>query len=159
MDEYAQAGAVIQEDMSEATAIMSIKVLPVDSLLPDKTYSFFSHTIKAQEANMPLLDAVLDKVRILERNQHDLSHWAVYLHPNLQRIRLMDYETMRNDKGQRVVAFGQYAGIAGMINILHGLGLRLLALGHHTPFMVRLNRTETWESKDGQFSSLTVRLC
>lgn len=24
-----------------------------------------------------------------------------------------------------------------MINILHGLGLRFLALGHHTPFMVR----------------------
>lgn len=54
-----------------------------------------------------------------------------------QRIRLLDYETMRNDKGLRVVAFGQYAGMAGMINILHGLGLRLLAFGHHTPFMVR----------------------
>jgi len=40
--------------------------------------------------------------------------------------------------GQRVVAFGKYAGMAGMINILHGLGLRLLALGHHTPFMVRV---------------------
>ena len=38
--------------------------------------------------------------------------------------------------GRRLVAFGKYAGVAGMINILHGLGLRLLALGHHTPFMV-----------------------
>lgn len=37
--------------------------------------------------------------------------------------------------GQRVVAFGKMAGIAGIVNILHGLGLRLLALGHHTPFM------------------------
>lgn len=63
MEEYSQAGAAIQDNVSEATAILSIKVLPVDSLLPDKTYSFFSHTIKAQEANMPLLDAVLDKVR------------------------------------------------------------------------------------------------
>lgn len=34
------------------------------------------------------------------------------------------------------MAFGKYAGVAGMVNILHGLGLRLLALGHHTPFMV-----------------------
>lgn len=42
---------------------------------------------------------------------------------------------MVNEKNQRVVAFGHYAGIAGMINILHGIGLRLLALGHHTPFM------------------------
>ncbi len=38
-----------------------------------------------------------------------------------------------------MVAFGQYAGITGMINILHGLGLKLLALGHHTPFMVSHN--------------------
>jgi len=41
-----------------------------------------------------------------------------------------------DERGQRVVAFGKYAGLAGMVNILHGLGLRLLALGHHTPFMV-----------------------
>jgi len=45
---------------------------------------------------------------------------------------------MVNEQGSRVVAFGQYAGVAGMINILHGLGLRLLALGHHTPFMASL---------------------
>jgi len=44
---------------------------------------------------------------------------------------------MVDEGGSRVVAFGQYAGVAGMINILHGLGLRLLALGHHTPFMAR----------------------
>jgi alpha-aminoadipic semialdehyde synthase len=41
-----------------------------------------------------------------------------------------------DERGQRVVAFGKHAGLAGMVNILHGLGLRLLALGHHTPFMV-----------------------
>jgi len=45
---------------------------------------------------------------------------------------------MVNEHGSRVVAFGKYAGVAGMINILHGLGLRLLALGHHTPFMASL---------------------
>lgn len=54
----------------------------------------------------------------------------------LQNIRLVDYEKMVNSEGARVVAFGKYAGVAGMINILHGMGLRLLALGHHTPFMV-----------------------
>lgn len=42
---------------------------------------------------------------------------------------------MVDSQGQRVVAFGKYAGIAGMIDILHGVGVRLLALGHHTPFM------------------------
>jgi len=52
-----------------------------------------------------------------------------------KKVRLIDYEKMVNENGQRVVAFGKYAGIAGMIDILNGIGLRLLALGHHTPFM------------------------
>lgn len=105
-------GAVIQEDVSEASLVIGVKQIPIDNLLPETTYAFFSHTIKAQEANMPLLDAILEK-----------------------NIRLVDYEKMNNSEGARVVAFGKYAGVAGMINILHGLGLRLLALGHHTPFM------------------------
>jgi alpha-aminoadipic semialdehyde synthase len=41
-------------------------------LLPEKTYFFFSHTIKAQEYNMPLLDAMLQK-----------------------KIRMIDYECIR----------------------------------------------------------------
>uniref|UniRef100_A0ABK0LV48 Aminoadipate-semialdehyde synthase n=1 Tax=Rattus norvegicus TaxID=10116 RepID=A0ABK0LV48_RAT len=52
-----------------------------------------------------------------------------------KEIRLIDYEKMVDHRGSRIVAFGQWAGVAGMINILHGMGLRLLALGHHTPFM------------------------
>lgn len=112
MQNYLNAGAVIQEDISEASVIFGVKQVPVDQLIPDKTYCIFSHTIKAQESNMPLLDAILQK-----------------------RIRLIDYEKLMDDKGNRVVAFGKMAGIAGTVNILHGLGLRLLALGHHTPFM------------------------
>jgi hypothetical protein len=54
----------------------------------------------------------------------------------LKNIYTIDYERMVNEKNQRVVAFGKYAGLVGMINIMHGLGLRFLALGHHTPFMV-----------------------
>lgn len=62
MDEYERAGAIISEDLSPASLIIGVKAVPVDLLLPNKTYAFFSHTIKAQEANMPLLDAMLDKV-------------------------------------------------------------------------------------------------
>ena len=112
MPEYIQAGAVIQEDLSEASLILGVKQIPIDLLLPNKSYSFFSHTIKAQEANMPLLDALLEK-----------------------NIVMIDYEKMCDAQGQRMVAFGKYAGVVGMINIMHGLGLRFLALGHHTPFM------------------------
>ncbi|XP_071082800.1 alpha-aminoadipic semialdehyde synthase, mitochondrial-like [Haliotis cracherodii] len=112
MQEYANRGAVIQEDLSEASLVIGVKQVPIDLLMPEKTYAFFSHTIKAQEANMSLLDAILEK-----------------------NIRLIDYEKMVDEEGQRVVAFGKYAGVSGMINVLHGMGLRLLALGHHTPFM------------------------
>ncbi|XP_069948944.1 uncharacterized protein [Cherax quadricarinatus] len=61
---------------------------------------------------MPLLDAILEN-----------------------NIRLLDYERMCDRQGQHVVAFGKYTGVACMINILNGLGLCLLILGHHTPFM------------------------
>nr|XP_057943484.1 alpha-aminoadipic semialdehyde synthase, mitochondrial [Doryrhamphus excisus] len=109
---YAKAGAVIQEDISEASLIIGVKRPPEEKVIPKKTYAFFSHTIKAQEANMGLLDDLLKK-----------------------EVRLIDYEKMVDANGYRIVAFGQWAGVAGMINILHGLGLRFLALGHHTPFM------------------------
>uniref|UniRef100_A0A8C8SIC3 Alpha-aminoadipic semialdehyde synthase, mitochondrial n=1 Tax=Pelusios castaneus TaxID=367368 RepID=A0A8C8SIC3_9SAUR len=110
--EYIKAGGIIQEDISEASLIVGVKSPPEDKLIPKKNYAFFSHTIKAQEANMSLLDEILRK-----------------------EIRLIDYEKMVDHRGVRVVAFGQWAGVAGMINILHGMGLRFLALGHHTPFM------------------------
>ena len=65
MPEYIQAGAFVQEDLSEASLILGVKQVPIDLLMPNKTYVFFSHTIKAQEANMPLLDALLEKVEII----------------------------------------------------------------------------------------------
>jgi len=65
IQEYIQRGAIIQEDLSEASLVIGVKSVPIDLLAPDKTYAFFSHTIKAQEANMPLLDAILEKVNII----------------------------------------------------------------------------------------------
>ncbi|XP_065312549.1 alpha-aminoadipic semialdehyde synthase, mitochondrial-like isoform X2 [Gordionus sp. m RMFG-2023] len=111
--EYANAGAIIQEDIMDASLIIGVKrPSNIEELIPNKTYLFFSHTHKAQIDNMSLLDAIVEK-----------------------NIKLIDYEKMVDTNGQRVIAFGKYAGVAGMINILHGLGLRFLALGHHTPFM------------------------
>ena len=48
----------------------------------------------------------------------------------------MDWETMCDDTGTRIISFGRCAGLAGMLNILHGMGMRLLGLGFNTPFMV-----------------------
>ncbi|KAI8391256.1 Saccharopine dehydrogenase-domain-containing protein [Radiomyces spectabilis] len=109
---YVKAGACITEDLSSADVILGIKEVPEASLLPDKTYLFFSHTHKGNMKNMPMLKSILDK-----------------------RIRLIDYELMTNENGQRLVAFGEYAGNAGMIDILHGMGHRFLGFGYSTPFM------------------------
>jgi alpha-aminoadipic semialdehyde synthase len=118
---YIQAGAIVQEDLSEASVIIGVKQVPADLLIPNKVYVIFSHTHKAQKDNMPLLDACLEK-----------------------NITLIDYEKIVDDQGARLVAFGKYAGVVGMINILHGLGLRFLALGHHTPFMVDIYKNDDW---------------
>lgn len=60
--EYQRAGAICQEEIGEASLIVGVKQIPIDLLMPNKTYAFFSHTIKAQEENMILLDAILEKV-------------------------------------------------------------------------------------------------
>ncbi|XP_061108202.1 alpha-aminoadipic semialdehyde synthase, mitochondrial-like [Conger conger] len=109
---YEKAGAVIQEDISEASLIIGVKRPLERRVIPRKTYAFFSHTIKAQEANMGLLDDILKK-----------------------EVRLIDYEKMVDANGFSIVTVSWWAGVAGMMNILHGLGLRFLALGHNTPFM------------------------
>ena len=74
-DEFVAAGAVIQEDMSEASVIFGVKEVPIANLLPNKTYFFFSHTIKAQDYNMGLLD------KLKELN-----------------IRMVDFECIREPK-------------------------------------------------------------
>lgn len=68
---YIRAGATIQEDISEASVVFGVKQVPVELLLPDKTYCMFSHTIKAQESNMGLLDAILQKVLICDTIYYD----------------------------------------------------------------------------------------
>mmetsp|Transcript_54656 Transcript_54656/g.127824 ORF Transcript_54656/g.127824 Transcript_54656/m.127824 type:complete len:1057 (-) Transcript_54656:87-3257(-) len=113
--EYVQAGGEIVEDVSPASLILGVKEVPIENLIPERTYAFFSHTIKAQPYNMPLLDAMLEK-----------------------RVRLVDYECIREGgkrPGDRLVAFGPWAGTAGMINLQRGLGERLLAMGYNTPFL------------------------
>ena len=76
---YQNAGAVIQEDISEAGVIFGVKQVPVDQLLPNKTYCLFSHTIKAQESNMPLLDAILSKVQYGDRPCDAAVRWVACL--------------------------------------------------------------------------------
>ncbi|KAJ3217080.1 hypothetical protein HDU67_008549 [Dinochytrium kinnereticum] len=111
-EKYQEVGAVIKEDLSEADIIVGVKEVPTDKLIPDKTYLFFSHTYKGQKYNMPMLKNILDK-----------------------KIRLIDYELMKDENNRRLVLFSKFAGYAGFLDGLNGLGHRLLALGYGNPFL------------------------
>ena len=97
--EYQALGIHVAEDISSCDIMMGIKEVPVNHLIPDKTYLFFSHTIKKQPYNRKLLQMILKK-----------------------NIRLIDYETLRDSLGNRLVAFGRYAGIVGAYNGLWTYG-------------------------------------
>lgn len=98
--EYIDAGITLQEDLSDCDVLFGVKEVNIEDLIPNKTYFFFSHTYKQQPYNAKLLRAILDK-----------------------KIRLVDYEVLTNAKGQRLVAFGRYAGIVGAYNGLRGWSL------------------------------------
>lgn len=110
-DEYSRAGAEINEDLSQARVIFAIKEIPLKFLEPGKTYVFFSHTIKGQAYNMDMLQ----RLRDLKTN-------------------LIDYECIMDDHHRRLIFFGKYAGMAGMIETLHCFGEKLKLQGFKTPF-------------------------
>ena len=103
--EYADCGVELNEDLSDCDVLFGVKEVPVDQLIPDKTYFFFSHTYKLQPYNAGLLKACLDK-----------------------RIRLIDYELLKRPGGRRIIGFGRYAGIVGSYNAFRTFGLH-----HDTP--------------------------
>lgn len=109
---YEEVGCEISEDLSECGLILGVKQPKLEMIFPHRAYAFFSHTHKAQKENMPLLDKILDA-----------------------RASLYDYELIVGDHGKRLLAFGKYAGRAGLIDFLHGLGMRYLSLGYSTPFL------------------------
>ena len=82
--EFADAGASVCNDLSECSVILGVKQVPAQDLLPDKTYMFFSHTIKGQEENMPLLDACLkQRVRLVDYEciTQGLSVTSLFIYP------------------------------------------------------------------------------
>ncbi len=94
-DEYVAADTILSDDLSSCDILMGVKEVPTNQLLEGKTYFFFSHTIKKQPHNQQLLWAILDK-----------------------KIRLIDYEVLTNENGQRLIAFGKFAGMVGAHNAL-----------------------------------------
>lgn len=100
-DEYHEHGIKVADNVSDCHILMGIKEVPIANLIPDKTYLFFSHTLKKQPYNRGLLQEVLRK-----------------------NITLIDYEALKDRYGNRLVAFGRYAGIVGSYNALLTYGQR-----------------------------------
>lgn len=110
-DEYSYSGAQVQEDLSSCSVIFAIKEIPLNLIQRDKTYVFFSHTIKGQPHNMPMLKKIIEL-----------------------KSSLIDYEKVVDEHGRRLIFFGEYAGMAGMIDTLWALGQRLNQEGILSPF-------------------------
>lgn len=97
--EYAAAGIPLRENLNHCDILLGIKEVPIHELIADKTYLFFSHTIKMQPHNQKLLQSIIEK-----------------------RITMIDYEALRDKNEKRVIAFGYFAGIVGVYNTFLLLG-------------------------------------
>ncbi|RYY60469.1 MAG: alanine dehydrogenase, partial [Chitinophagaceae bacterium] len=126
--EYVSAGVEVVQDLANCDILMGIKEVPPEELVPGKTYLFFSHTRKEQPHNQRLLRTILDR-----------------------KIRLIDYECLEHEDGQRIIGFGFFAGVVGAHNGIMAYGERtgLYKLGRvykeksfreliHTYFGIRL---------------------
>ncbi len=110
-EEFADANTILSEDLSKSKIVFGVKEIPINLIENDKVYIFFSHTIKGQAYNMPLLKKIIDS-----------------------KSTLIDYECILDNTGKRLVFFGKFAGLAGMIDGVHAMGKRYNALGFETPF-------------------------
>ena len=100
-EDYANLGVKLVDDVADCDVLLGVKEVPIEDLIPNKKYFFFSHTFKKQPYNRKLLQAIIEK-----------------------NIQLIDWETITNAKGQRLIAFGRFAGIVGCFNGLLGYGLK-----------------------------------
>ncbi|MBO3117669.1 alanine dehydrogenase [Winogradskyella sp. DF17] len=100
-EQYRSYGFDVVDDVASADVMIGVKEVPVEALIPNKSYFFFSHTIKKQPYNRDLLRAILEK-----------------------NITLYDHETIVDANGYRLIGFGRYAGLVGAYNGFRALGLR-----------------------------------
>ncbi|HSH19180.1 MAG TPA: NAD(P)-dependent oxidoreductase [Draconibacterium sp.] len=100
-DEYKSLGIQLNEDMSECDILLGVKEVRVEDFLEDKKYLMFSHTIKKQSYNRKLLQTVLNK-----------------------NVQLIDYETLTDKEGFRIIGFGRFAGLVGAYSGIRAYGIR-----------------------------------
>ncbi len=121
--EYQEAGARVDQNLKNCPVIFGVKEIPEAQFEADKTYVFFSHVIKGQEYNMPMLKKMMDL-----------------------RCNLIDYECIVDDQRKRLIFFGKYAGLAGMINSLWSLGQRMKAYGYKENAFLGIKQAQHYNS-------------
>jgi len=121
-EEYIHAGAKVAKDLKKCSVIFGVKEMPESFFEPGKTYVFFAHVVKGQAYNMNMLRRMMEL-----------------------KCNLIDYEKVVDDQGKRLIFFGRYAGMAGMINSLWALGLRLKEYGYNSN-LVRLKQARHYRS-------------
>jgi len=100
-DAYRKLGFEVTTDVSDCDVLLGVKEVPLEYLIPNKKYFYFSHTIKKQPYNRKLLVDMLNK-----------------------NIQMYDHETIVKKSGARLIGFGRYAGLVGAYNGFRALGLR-----------------------------------
>ena len=125
--EYESVGAQLCDDMAQGDIIFGIKEIPEQKILADKIYLFFSHTIKGQSGNMPILKKIISGGSTL-----------------------IEYEKISDTQGQRLICFGRYAGDAGAIDIMWLMGEYWHHKGITTPFSQCKQATNYNSVKDAQ---------
>lgn len=123
-EDFRRVGAEVRDDISDCPIVLGIKEMPSIFFRPNGTYMFFAHVIKGQPHNMGMLKRMVDL-----------------------GCSLIDYEKITDDDDKRLVFFGRFAGVAGMIDTLAGFGKRLLTLGWKTPF-AEVKLAHEYESVD-----------
>jgi alanine dehydrogenase len=100
-ENYFEKGIEVNHDLNDCDVLIGVKEVPKESLIPNKKYFFFSHTIKKQPYNRDLLRTILEK-----------------------NIELYDHETIVDENNKRLIGFGRYAGIVGAYNGIRAFGLK-----------------------------------
>ena len=100
-EDYRNIGVEVADDISDCSVFFGVKEVPIDYLIADKSYFFFSHTLKKQPHNRQLLRALLEK-----------------------NIDFYDHETLVDAHNHRLIGFGKYAGIVGTYNAIRAFGIK-----------------------------------
>lgn len=116
-EEYKEVGLELATSMEDCDVLIGVKEVPIEALIPNKKYFFFSHTIKKQPYNRKLLQAIVAK-----------------------NIELYDHEVITKENGARLIGFGRYAGIVGAYNGFRTFGLKYNAF--HLPKATTLSNQE-----------------